>query len=98
MRILARLGTEPVYKSNKGVIYNAFRLVRHYIGRLGYYFRAADALLSCLLRLTELFDDFRVCGISTPLKSTLLLADGMTKLDSIIVRMLPAKSPDLGRY
>jgi hypothetical protein len=98
MRTLARLGTEPVYKSNKEAIHNAFRLVRHYIGRLGHHFRAADALLSCSSRLPELFDDFKVCGISTPPKSTLPPADGMTKLDSIIVRMLPAKSPDLGRY
>jgi hypothetical protein len=98
MHTLARLGTEPVYKSNKEAIHNAFRLVRHYIGRLGHHFRAADTLLSCSSRLPELLDDFRVCGIPTPPKSTLPPADGMTKLDSIIVRMLPAKSLDLNHY
>jgi hypothetical protein len=98
MRTLARLGTEPSYKSNKDAIYNAFRLVRHYIGRLGYHFRAADALLSCVLRLPELFNDYSVCSITTPPRCTLPPADGLTRLDSIIIRMLPAKSPMLDRY
>jgi hypothetical protein len=98
MRTLARLGTEPSYKSNKDAIHNAFRLVRHYIGRLGHHFRAADALLSCVSRLPELFDDYGVCSITTPPRSTLPPADGLTRLDSIIIRMLPAKSPVLDRY
>ena len=98
MRTIARLSTEPTYKTNKDAIHNAFRLVRHYIGRLGHHFRAADALLACASRLPELFDDYEVHGISTPAKSVIPPADEMTRLESIIVRMLPAQSPDLGRY
>jgi hypothetical protein len=96
--LLARLGTESVHKSSKDAIHNAFGLVRHYIGRLGHHFRAADTLLACASRLPELFDDYAVCSISTPPKSTLPPVDAMTTLGSIIVRMLPARSPDLDRH
>ncbi|KAF2807533.1 uncharacterized protein BDZ99DRAFT_489804 [Mytilinidion resinicola] len=98
MRKLARLSIEPNYKSNEDAIHNTFGLVRHYIGRLGHHFRAAKALLSCASRLPELLHDFEVRSIPTPPKSASPPADGKTRLESIMVRMLPANSPDLNRY
>jgi hypothetical protein len=98
MRTLSRLSTEPAYKSTKDSIQHTFGLVRHYIGRLGHHFRAANALVSCSSRLSEVLHDFEVHSILTPPKSVLPPADGKTRLDSIIVRMLPAGSPDLGQY
>jgi hypothetical protein len=71
MRALSRLGTEPAYKTNNDTIHNAFRLVRHYIGRLGYHFQAANILLSCALRFLKLFNSYKVYAISTPSKFVL---------------------------
>lgn len=98
MRKLATLSIEPNYKSNRDAIHNTFGLLRHYIGRLGHHFRAAKALLSCASRLPELLHDFEVRSITTPPKSSSPPADGKTRLESIIVRMLSANSPDLDRY
>ncbi|KAF2118104.1 hypothetical protein BDV96DRAFT_620140, partial [Lophiotrema nucula] len=98
MRSLARLGTEPSYKTNKDAIHHAFWLARHYIGRLGHHFRAATALLSCAPRLSDLLHNFEVRSIPIPPRSEIPPADGKTRLDSVIVRMLPANSPDLDRY
>jgi hypothetical protein len=98
MRALSRLGTEPAYKTNKDAIHNAFRLVRHYIGRLGYHFRAADILLFYASRFPELFDSYEDYAISTFPTSVLPPADQLTKLECMIVCMLPNASPDLGRY
>ncbi|KAF2011501.1 hypothetical protein BU24DRAFT_426584 [Aaosphaeria arxii CBS 175.79] len=98
MRMLARLSTEPKYKSDRHAIRHSFGLVRHYIGRLGHHFRAADTLLSCVARLQEDLHDFEVRCIPRPPKSSIPTADGKTNLKSILVRMLPAKSPDHDRY
>jgi hypothetical protein len=95
MHKLARLSIEPNYKSNKDAIHHTFGLVRHYIGRLGHHFRAAKALLSCASRLPELLHDFEVRSIPTLPKSASPPADGKTRPESIMIRMLPANSPDL---
>ncbi|KAF2789679.1 hypothetical protein K505DRAFT_252814 [Melanomma pulvis-pyrius CBS 109.77] len=87
MRTLARLSTEPAYKSNEDAIHRAFGLIRHYIGRLGHHFRAVNELLSCTSRLSELLHDFEVRRIPTPPKSVLPPADGKTRLESIIPRV-----------
>ena len=71
MHTLAQLSAEPSYKSSRDAIHLAFRLVRHYIGRLGHYFRAANALLCCAPRLSDLLYDYQVCGVSDPPKSTM---------------------------
>lgn len=70
MRVLAGLSAKPTYKSNKDAIYSAFGLIRHYIGKLGYHFRAADTLVSCAPRLMDLLQDFEVRGVPA-LASTL---------------------------
>ncbi|KAH8710108.1 hypothetical protein GQ44DRAFT_830486 [Phaeosphaeriaceae sp. PMI808] len=98
MRTLAKLSTEPGYKSNKQAIHHTFGLVRHYIGRLGHHIRAVNVLLSCMSRLSGLLHEFEVRSIPALPNSVIPPADGMTRLESIIIRMLPAQSPDLDRY
>ena len=99
MRLLATLSVEPPYKSSRDAVHITFGLVRHYIGRLGHHIRAVKILVSCASRLADILYSFKVCNISTPAKSASPPpVDGKTRLDSIIVRMLPAGSPDLERY
>ncbi|EMD66388.1 hypothetical protein COCSADRAFT_169339 [Bipolaris sorokiniana ND90Pr] len=98
MRALARLSAEPTYGSNRDAIHVAFGMIRHYIGRLGYHFRAADTLVACAPRLFYLLHDFEVCSVPIPVKSAIPPPDEMTTLDKILVRMLPANSPELHLY
>lgn len=73
-------------------------MIRHYIGRLGYHFRAADTLISCAPKLLNLLHDFEVCSVPVPAKSAMPPPDQLTRLDKILVRMLPARSPELELY
>lgn len=99
MRLLTTLSVEPPYKSSRDAVHITFGLMRHYIGRLGHHIRAVKSLVSCASRLADILYSFKVCSISTPAKSASPPpVDGKTRLDSIIVRMLPAGSPDLERY
>lgn len=98
MKQLKALSEGPPYKSSKDAIHHTFALVRHCIGRLGHHFRAAKDLVSSASRLKHLFDDFEVQPIPTPPRSAPPQMDGKTRLDSLIVRMLPANSPDLANY
>jgi len=98
MRTLARLSEEPIYKSNRDAIHSAFGKIRHYIGRLGYHFRAADTLVNCAPRLVDLLQDFEVRGVPVLAKSVMPPPDQLTRLDNILVRMLPARSPELEFY
>ncbi|KAF2644767.1 hypothetical protein P280DRAFT_358224, partial [Massarina eburnea CBS 473.64] len=98
MHTLANLSAEPRYKSSSDSKDKIFGSIRHYIGRLGHHFRAAATLISCVLRLPDLVENFRVDSITTPPRSTVPLASDKTSLESIIGRMLPANSPDLDRY
>lgn len=98
MRSLARLSAEPYYKSNRDAIHSTFGMIRHYIGRLGYHFRAVNVLLCCAPRLANLLHDFEVRGVPILPKSTMPPPDQLTRADKILVRMLPDKSPDLERY
>ncbi|KAF9730226.1 hypothetical protein PMIN04_012663 [Paraphaeosphaeria minitans] len=98
MQLVARLGTEPSYRSNKDAIYHAFSSVRHYIGRLGHHFRVANDLLTCASRLSDILYGFEVQSVPIPTRSTIPPADGKTTLDSVVSRMLPSQSPDVERY
>ncbi|KAF1847301.1 uncharacterized protein K460DRAFT_425966 [Cucurbitaria berberidis CBS 394.84] len=98
MRTLGRLSKEPSYKTNRDAIHQAFRLVRHYIGRLGHHFRAAEVLHHGASSLHDVLHDFEVRSVPTTLKSAIPPADGMTTLENMIVRMLPAKSIELHKY
>lgn len=98
MRTLARLSAEPSYKSGRGAIHTAFGMIRHYIGRLGHHFRAAEILVSCAPRLANSLYDFEVRKIPVLDRSAMPSPDGLTTADKILVRMLPAGSPDLVHY
>lgn len=95
MRTLARLSAEPSYKSGRDAIHPAFGMVRHIIGRLGHHLRAADILIFCAPRLADLLYDFEVRNVSGVATSTIPPPDLLTTADKILVRMLPAGSPDL---
>lgn len=98
MQLLARLGTEPSYKSNKDAIHHAYSSVRHYIGRLGHHFRVANDLLTCASRLSDVLYGFEVRSVPIPTRSTIPPADGKTTLDSVVSRMLPSLSSDVEKY
>jgi hypothetical protein len=99
MNQLSHIGMEPAYTTSRESIQDTFRLTRHYIGRLGHHFRAAQTLVLGARRIVEIFDTFEVCGISTPAKyESPRYTDEKTRLDSIMVRMLPANCPDLKTY
>jgi hypothetical protein len=98
IRTLARLSIEPSYKSSEDAIHNIFSQVRHYIRRLGHHFRAAETLLLCASRLPELLHGFQIYSIPTAPICAMPPADSKTTLESLVVRMLPASSPNLDRY
>ncbi|KAH7563713.1 hypothetical protein BM1_00760 [Bipolaris maydis] len=89
---------EPIYRSNRDAIHVAFGMIRHYIGRLGHHFRAANNLVAYAPRLFHLLHDFEVHSVPVPVKSAVPPPDQMTTLDRILVRMLPANSPELYLY
>ncbi|OAG13191.1 uncharacterized protein CC84DRAFT_185325 [Paraphaeosphaeria sporulosa] len=98
MQLLAKLGTEPSYKSNKDAIHHAFSSARHLIGRLGHHFRVANELLFCASRLSDILHGFEVRSIPIHTRSAIPPSDGKTTLDSVISRMLPSQSADVERY
>jgi hypothetical protein len=93
------MSMSPQHKSSDDAVHHKFQWLRHYIGRLGYHIRTVKSLMACAPRLIHLLDAFEVHGIPTPSKASRLPSmDGKTRLDSIMVRMLPAGSPDLPSY
>lgn len=68
MRTLAQRSTETNYKSSRDSINTTFGMIRHYIGRLGHHFRAADILVSCAPRLVNLLHDFEVRNVPLLIK------------------------------
>ncbi|RYO03997.1 hypothetical protein AA0121_g12909 [Alternaria tenuissima] len=98
MRVLGRLSAEPAYGSSRDAIHTVFGMIRHYIGRLGYHFRAADTLVSCAPSLLYLLHDYEVCSVPAPAKSAMPPPDQLTRLDKVLKRMLPANCPELELY
>lgn len=98
MQQIAELSGTPPYKSSDDAPHNDFLLLRHYIGRLGHHVRAAQKLVGCASKLIGLLDAFDVRSIPTPPRAARPPTDEKTRLDSIVVRMLPAKSPKLEFY
>ncbi|KAJ6191963.1 hypothetical protein J3E72DRAFT_399454 [Bipolaris maydis] len=85
---------EPIYRSNRDAIHVAFGMIRHYIGRLGHHFRAANNLVAYAPRLFHLLHDFEVHSVPVPVKSAVPPPDQMTTLDRILV----PNSPELYLY
>ncbi|QSS65457.1 hypothetical protein I7I51_06300 [Histoplasma capsulatum] len=104
MRHLKELCDEPPYKASKDAIHNKFGRLRHYIGRLAHHIRAANSLVSTASKLRHLLNGFSIRAITTPARAEWLppideaAVRGKTLLDKVLVRMLPAKSPQLGFY
>ncbi|QSS55208.1 hypothetical protein I7I53_03028 [Histoplasma capsulatum var. duboisii H88] len=104
MRHLKELCDEPPYKASKDAIHNKFGRLRHYIGRLAHHIRAANSLVSNASKLRHLLNGFSIRAITTPARAEWLppideaAVRGKTLLDKVLVRMLPAKSPQLGFY
>jgi hypothetical protein len=98
MRTLARLSTEPSYKSSRDAIGSAFDMIRHYIGRLGHHLQAAEILVACAPRLMNLLHDFEVHRVPVLVKSAMPPPDHLTRAENILVRMLPAQSSELEHY
>ncbi|GAB7351725.1 hypothetical protein MBLNU459_g2312t1 [Dothideomycetes sp. NU459] len=67
-----------------------FRDIRHYIGRLGYHFRAARTLVDAAFAMPCLFVGFVVKTPDVPrVPATPVPFDDSTNLKDIVVRMLP---------
>jgi hypothetical protein len=98
MRILKGLCGEAHSQPERNSLQACCALLRHYIGRLGQYVKVIKTLLQSAPRLLNLLDDFKICPVSLPARTSPPSADGKTNLDSIAKRMLPARSPDLAHY
>ncbi|KLJ10751.1 hypothetical protein EMPG_13894 [Blastomyces silverae] len=104
MNHLKELSAEPPYKTSKDAIHHKFSQLRHYIGRLGHHIRAANSLVSAAPKLRQILDGFSVRAITTPARAEWLppideaAVREKTLLDKVLVRMLPAKSPQLEFY
>ncbi|PGG96424.1 hypothetical protein GX51_07830 [Blastomyces parvus] len=104
MQRLKELSAEPPYKTTKDAIHYKFSRLRHYIGRLGHHIRAANSLVSNASKLRHILDGFSVGAITTPARAEWLppideaAVREKTLLDKVLVRMLPAKSPQLEFY
>ncbi|RDL33069.1 Uncharacterized protein BP5553_08508 [Venustampulla echinocandica] len=76
-----------------------FLLARHYIGRLGSHLKAAKILTAAGWRMPELFDNFDIRIRPSPKAPSFPPpTDGLTTLEGIIKRMLPAQSNEIERY
>jgi hypothetical protein len=68
--------------------------LRHYIGRLGSWSKAAKILVRAANRYQDLISGFRVECLESPQPIAAPVADSKTNLDSALGRMLPASETD----
>ena len=66
--------------------------VRHYVGRLGSWTKAAKVLVKIARSEPSLVDDCTTKQFGLPRPVPAPLADGLTSLDKALVRMLPASA------
>ncbi|PGH11239.1 hypothetical protein AJ79_04970 [Helicocarpus griseus UAMH5409] len=103
-QLLYQLSQEPSYRTNKDAIHHKFSKLHHYISRLAQHIHAANTLVSTAPNLTHLLDSYSIRAIPTPSRAEWLppideaAVRNKTLLDKVLVRMLPAKSPELGFY
>ncbi|KAF2759851.1 hypothetical protein EJ05DRAFT_537072 [Pseudovirgaria hyperparasitica] len=89
IRVLRNLGEKQNRSGNRDSIYNILHSVRHYIGRLGYHFCVAKALLNSARPLATLLTSYEVRIVAPMPPGEMPDADSKTKLDGILVRMMP---------
>ncbi|ETS75099.1 hypothetical protein PFICI_13583 [Pestalotiopsis fici W106-1] len=77
----------------------SFEDARHLLGRLAHHIRAPKQILEDGPRLEELLSQrYFVCQLPLCKSIAPPQADGLTTLESMLVRMLPAKDPNLHKY
>ena len=78
---------------------NPFYTIRHLIGRLGSYHKAAKVLVAASLKLPRLFDNFKIDKRVSPNLCPLpQLTDNLTTLKGILTRMLSYGHSRLAQY
>ncbi|KAI0110661.1 hypothetical protein F4776DRAFT_362689 [Hypoxylon sp. NC0597] len=75
-----------------------FSTVRHYLGRLAAHVRRPKEVIEDSITLSHLFDEYKIRAVPPKPSCKRPEADDLTELDSILVRMLPAREPKLGEY
>ncbi|KAJ4263212.1 hypothetical protein NW764_016206 [Fusarium oxysporum] len=74
----------------------AFRSVKHLVGRLAEKIRTPANLVNDSLLLRPLFNSYETRRVEAPIAAKLHTTDGLRNLDSILRRMRPANDPRLG--
>ncbi|KAF5660341.1 hypothetical protein FCIRC_12143 [Fusarium circinatum] len=74
----------------------AFRSVKHLVGRLAEKIRTPINLVNDYRLLRPLLDSYEIRRVEAPVAAKIPMTDGLRNLDSIIVRMLPAGDSRLG--
>jgi hypothetical protein len=93
------IGDEPGELGEAESRQQSFLLARHYIGRLGSHLKAARILTAAGWRMPDLFNNFTIRARPSPRPPSFPPPiDGLTTLDGIIKRMLPANSEETPRY
>ncbi|KAH7021755.1 hypothetical protein B0J12DRAFT_687231 [Macrophomina phaseolina] len=84
-----------IYCNDRDLRSNPFEQAKHYIGRLGYHFRAAAHLVATARRLPYLLEGYEIRCVETPPPSRHPPStDSKTRFDSIVIRMLPFNAKD----
>ncbi|KAM0505726.1 hypothetical protein ACHAP8_001958 [Fusarium lateritium] len=76
-------------------IAKTFRAVRHFVGRLAERVRVSTHLVQDSLLLESLLTSYEIGRVDAPIPAKVPPADGLTNLNSIVKRMLPANDPRL---
>ncbi|KAF0644504.1 hypothetical protein FPSE5266_00887 [Fusarium pseudograminearum] len=72
-----------------------FQVVRHFVGRLAERVRTSACLVQDSLLLGPLLNSYEIRRVDAPNPAKVPPADGLTNLNSIIKRILPANDPRL---
>jgi len=90
MATLESLGTQVS-------IAQAFRMIRHLVGRLAHHVRAVKDLIEDATELHALVDSLQIQGVPHCAANPRPSPDGLTTLSSMLKRMLEANNPQLSR-
>jgi hypothetical protein len=93
MRLVEQYAQDPSDGSNAGTITEAFRRVRHFVGRLAARIRIPQQLLDDASRVPHLLECCRVKRAPSLTAAALPPADDQTRLDCILGRMIARTEP-----
>ena len=95
MKYLADISHDNAQPSSRDSVCVLFREIRHYVGRLGYHFRAAQTLVEAANKMPQYFEDFEVQTCCPPLAPfEVPTPDALTTLESIVGRMFAADAKE----